>query len=233
MSVSADSGISLDELRLAARNHAMPLEALRWAITPVGLHYLLIHYDVPLVDPAAFRLEVGGAVQNPLALHARRPQVASCGRARGDDGVRRQRPCAPRAPARQPALAHRGRRDRTLAGRRARGVARGGGARPVRGGRRVRRPRSWSRGRRRAALRAEPGPRGGAGGGRGARLRDERRPDPAAARLPAPSRRARVVRDDERQVAHRDLRSSRSRTRGTRSRAPTGSDRPRTRRGGR
>src|SRR5262245_21792982 len=46
----------------------MPLEALRWAITPVGLHYLLIHYDVPLVDPAAWRLELGGAVARPRAL---------------------------------------------------------------------------------------------------------------------------------------------------------------------
>jgi DMSO/TMAO reductase YedYZ molybdopterin-dependent catalytic subunit len=68
MSVSADSGISLDELRLAARNHAMPLEALRWAITPVGLHYLLVHYDVPLVAPADWTLEVGGAVQRPFEL---------------------------------------------------------------------------------------------------------------------------------------------------------------------
>ena len=68
MSVSADSGISFDELRLAARNHAMPLEALQWAITPVGLHYLLIHYDVPLVDPADWRMEVRGAVERPLAL---------------------------------------------------------------------------------------------------------------------------------------------------------------------
>jgi DMSO/TMAO reductase YedYZ molybdopterin-dependent catalytic subunit len=66
--LSADTGISLDELRLAARNHAMPLEALRWPITPVGLHYLLIHYDVPLVDEAAFQLEIGGAVARPLAL---------------------------------------------------------------------------------------------------------------------------------------------------------------------
>src|SRR5262245_21107307 len=46
----------------------MPLEALRWAITPVGMHYLLIHYDVPLVDPAAWRLELGGAVERPLTL---------------------------------------------------------------------------------------------------------------------------------------------------------------------
>ena len=68
MSVSSDPGISLDELRLAARNHGMPLEALRWDLTPVGLHYLLIHYDVPLVDPAAFRLEVRGAVERPLTL---------------------------------------------------------------------------------------------------------------------------------------------------------------------
>jgi DMSO/TMAO reductase YedYZ molybdopterin-dependent catalytic subunit len=46
----------------------MPLEALRWAITPVGLHYLLIHYDVPLVDPVTWRLEIGGAVERPLTL---------------------------------------------------------------------------------------------------------------------------------------------------------------------
>jgi len=60
--------ISVDELRLAGRNHALPLEALRHAITPVGLHYLLIHFDIPYVDPAAWRLEVGGLVERPLAL---------------------------------------------------------------------------------------------------------------------------------------------------------------------
>jgi DMSO/TMAO reductase YedYZ molybdopterin-dependent catalytic subunit len=56
------------ELRLAARNHGLPLEALRYPITPAGLHYLLIHYDIPPVDPAAFRLELDGAVENPLSL---------------------------------------------------------------------------------------------------------------------------------------------------------------------
>jgi sulfane dehydrogenase subunit SoxC len=30
--------ITLDELQLAARNHGMPLEALRWTLTPVGLN---------------------------------------------------------------------------------------------------------------------------------------------------------------------------------------------------
>jgi DMSO/TMAO reductase YedYZ molybdopterin-dependent catalytic subunit len=66
--VSDDSSITVDELRLAARNHAMPLEALRWDLTPVGLHYLLVHYDVPLVDASIWRLEVGGAVEQPLVL---------------------------------------------------------------------------------------------------------------------------------------------------------------------
>ena len=60
--------ISIDELRLAARNHAMPLEALRYAITPPGLHYLLIHYDIPAVDEATYRLEVDGLVATPLSL---------------------------------------------------------------------------------------------------------------------------------------------------------------------
>ena len=68
MTVEAQQGISTDELRLAARNSGMPLEALRWAITPVGLHYLLIHYDIPQVDPATFSLEIGGRVERPMTL---------------------------------------------------------------------------------------------------------------------------------------------------------------------
>jgi DMSO/TMAO reductase YedYZ molybdopterin-dependent catalytic subunit len=65
---SEQAPISLDELRLAARNHAMPLEALRYPITPHGLHYLLIHYDIPAVDEASYRLEVDGVVAAPLTL---------------------------------------------------------------------------------------------------------------------------------------------------------------------
>src|SRR5262245_6892380 len=61
-------GITEDELRLAARNHGLPLEALRHDITPPGLHYLLIHYDIPAVDPDTFQLEIGGAVERPLRL---------------------------------------------------------------------------------------------------------------------------------------------------------------------
>ena len=61
-------GISVEELQLAARNHGMPLEALRWDVTPLGLHYLLIHYDIPDVDPAAWALVVDGLVERQLSL---------------------------------------------------------------------------------------------------------------------------------------------------------------------
>ncbi|MEV4478775.1 sulfite oxidase [Micromonospora coxensis] len=66
----ADPGeaISAEELQLAARNHGIPLEALRYDVTPAGLHYLLIHYDIPDVDPAAHTLTVDGAVARPLTL---------------------------------------------------------------------------------------------------------------------------------------------------------------------
>jgi len=70
-------GISLQELQLAARNHGMPLEALRWPVTPVGLHYLLIHYDVPDVDGAVWGLRVRGERELSLGLDElrRRPRI--------------------------------------------------------------------------------------------------------------------------------------------------------------
>jgi sulfane dehydrogenase subunit SoxC len=76
---AAPSGITMEELALAARNHGMPLEALRYDLTPVGLHYLLIHFDIPPADEATWTLELGGAVARPLTLTMaelrRRPQV--------------------------------------------------------------------------------------------------------------------------------------------------------------
>jgi sulfane dehydrogenase subunit SoxC len=64
----AGEGISAEELGLAARNHGMPLEALRYDVTPAGLHYLLIHYDIPDGDAATHVLEVDGLVRRPLRL---------------------------------------------------------------------------------------------------------------------------------------------------------------------
>jgi len=48
------------------RNHSMPLEALRYDITPLGLHYLLIHIDIPLIDESTWELGIGGRVRRPL-----------------------------------------------------------------------------------------------------------------------------------------------------------------------
>ena len=74
-------GITAEELQLAARNHGMPAEALRYELTPVGLHYLLIHYDIPDLDRSRWRLRIGGAVRRPVELALddlrRRPRVTT------------------------------------------------------------------------------------------------------------------------------------------------------------
>lgn len=60
--------IGPEQLQMAARNHGMPLEALRYDITPIGLHYLLIHYDIPAIDPGTWRLHLDGVVARPRTL---------------------------------------------------------------------------------------------------------------------------------------------------------------------
>ena len=65
---SAVEDFSAVELALATRNHGFPLESLRYDLTPIGLHYLLIHFDIPQVDPATWRLEIGGEVGRPLSF---------------------------------------------------------------------------------------------------------------------------------------------------------------------
>ncbi len=60
--------ITPEELQLAVRNHSMPLEALHYPITPIGLHYLLIHFDIPVVDARTWELSIGGQVERPLRL---------------------------------------------------------------------------------------------------------------------------------------------------------------------
>jgi DMSO/TMAO reductase YedYZ molybdopterin-dependent catalytic subunit len=66
--ISSDPNVTLEELQLANRNRGMPLEALRYTVTPTGMHYLLVHFDIPDVDQDSFRLEVGGLVGHPLSL---------------------------------------------------------------------------------------------------------------------------------------------------------------------
>jgi DMSO/TMAO reductase YedYZ molybdopterin-dependent catalytic subunit len=75
-----DGPLTFEELQLATRNRGMPLEGLRYDLTPTGIHYLLVHFDIPAVDPETWRLRVGGAVTNPLELTIedlrRRPRVS-------------------------------------------------------------------------------------------------------------------------------------------------------------
>ena len=68
MATIESESITPVELQLAARNHGLPLEALRFDVTPPGLHYLLIHYDIPPVEPRSWRLRIDGLVATELEL---------------------------------------------------------------------------------------------------------------------------------------------------------------------
>jgi DMSO/TMAO reductase YedYZ molybdopterin-dependent catalytic subunit len=57
-----------EEVQLALRNRGMPLEGLRYPITPTGMHYLLVHFDIPYVELENWRLKVGGLVSNPMEM---------------------------------------------------------------------------------------------------------------------------------------------------------------------
>lgn len=60
--------LTMEELQLATRNRGMPLEALAYDITPSGLHYLLVHFDIPVIDAEKWHMEIGGAVGKPSLL---------------------------------------------------------------------------------------------------------------------------------------------------------------------
>src|SRR2546429_8283739 len=65
-----------EEVELATRNHGMPLEALRYDVTPAGLHYLLVHFDIPPSDEG-WNLGIGGLVHRPFSLSLARLKSAS------------------------------------------------------------------------------------------------------------------------------------------------------------
>src|SRR3954452_4148260 len=173
-------GITLEELALAARNHGMPLEALRYDVTPPGLHYVLVHYDIPMLSADEWRLRVHGCVRDETVLDLETLRAMPPDNVRGTvGGGGRLDRRTPRRPARC---------RRSERGRRGRGVHR-------------RRPRAgpWDRGR----LPARAGPGRRSGRGRPGGLRDERPAVAAPARLPGPARGAGLVRHGPRQVADR------------------------------
>lgn len=66
--ITTSQEFTREEVGLALRNPGMPLEGLRYPVTPVGMHYLLTHFDIPFVDPATYELSITGRVGNPLRL---------------------------------------------------------------------------------------------------------------------------------------------------------------------
>ena len=66
--IAQDETFYREEVQLGLRNHGMPLEGLRYPITPTGMHYVLVHFDVPYVDAADWCVEVRGLVGKPLSL---------------------------------------------------------------------------------------------------------------------------------------------------------------------
>ena len=59
---------------------AQDLRKLQSWITPMEDYFTVLHYNIPTIDPAAYRLTVGGLVARPIALTLdqlkRRPKVA-------------------------------------------------------------------------------------------------------------------------------------------------------------
>ncbi len=68
MATTTNPQFTFEEVGLALRNPGMPLEALRYPITPIGMHYVLVHFDIPHVDAGSYALRVDGRVRRPLSL---------------------------------------------------------------------------------------------------------------------------------------------------------------------
>jgi sulfane dehydrogenase subunit SoxC len=57
-----------EEVKFALRNAGMPLEGLRYPITPIGMHFHLIHFDIPSIELNTYELIIEGRVRRPLRL---------------------------------------------------------------------------------------------------------------------------------------------------------------------
>jgi len=67
------------ETTLAFRNHGHFAEFLNQSVTPLGMHYLLVHFDVPNLSAENYEIALGGRVRTPgrvsLADLQARPHV--------------------------------------------------------------------------------------------------------------------------------------------------------------
>jgi len=60
--------VSYEEAVLAFRCHGFHLEMLDRPITPLGSHYVLIHFDIPTLQAENYAITVGGRVNKELTL---------------------------------------------------------------------------------------------------------------------------------------------------------------------
>src|SRR5215210_5119968 len=71
--------ISYEEAVLAFRCHGFHEEFFDQPITPLGSHYVLIHFDIPLLSADGYSITLGGRVGKPLTITLddlkRRPAV--------------------------------------------------------------------------------------------------------------------------------------------------------------
>ena len=68
MAITVRPGFTREEVALALRDPGMPLEALRYPVTPIGMDYVLVDFDVPEIDAAVYELRVDGRVRAPFVL---------------------------------------------------------------------------------------------------------------------------------------------------------------------
>lgn len=66
--VTTSTDYTREEVVLGLRNHGHHPEGVQWDITPLGMHYLLIHFDIPQLDAETYSIEIGGAVQKRMTL---------------------------------------------------------------------------------------------------------------------------------------------------------------------
>ena len=188
----------------------MPLEGLRYDITPIGMHYLLTHFDIPAADAATWEVEVGGRVARRLTLSIAElrgrpaitmPVTMEC----AGNGRARMEPRPLSQPWLDEAIG-----TGTWTGTPLAPILEEAGLEPDAVEIVFRGADHGTQGERRARLRAEPVDRRRHAGRGDPGVRAERPAASAAARVPGPTARARLVRHDQREVAAVDHRRRRA-----------------------
>lgn len=63
-----DGLFTYQESKASLKHHGFPLASLDDDVTKLGEHYTFAHFDAPDIDPATYKLHVGGHVARPLSF---------------------------------------------------------------------------------------------------------------------------------------------------------------------